>query len=334
MSMSKRERIAAALRGEETDRPLVALWRHFPIDDQDPEQLAQSVVAFQAQHDWDFIKLTPASNYSVVDYGSRAVYRGHPEGVSERIEVPIQRPEDWARLEPLDPHSGALGRELACIRRVRELVGPEVPMLATVFSPLADAKHLVGRGREIVHARQHRQALQHALDVLADNMARFVAAALQAGADGIFYAVQHASATLLSEAEYRELCRPLDLHILAAAQAGSFNMLHLHGLDTYFDLVADYPVHALNWHDRDTGPSLAAGARRFPGIVSGGLSQIDIVEGDAQHVRARAADAISQMNGRRLCLSTGCVLPTVAPWGNIRALRAMVDDVGAARLRA
>ena len=108
-------------------------------------------------------------------------------------------------------------------------------------------------------------------------------------------------------------------------QSASFNLLHLHGLNTYFDLVADYPVHALNWHDRDTGPSLAEGARRFPGLVVGGLSQRDMVEGRPQSVRSIAREAIEQMGGKPLCLSTGCVLPTVAPWGNIRALRAAVD---------
>ena len=48
MSMTRRERLAAALRGEPVDRPPVALWRHFPVDDQDPEQRAQSGAAFPA----------------------------------------------------------------------------------------------------------------------------------------------------------------------------------------------------------------------------------------------------------------------------------------------
>ena len=31
--MSKRDRLAAAIAGENVDRPPVALWRHFPGDD-------------------------------------------------------------------------------------------------------------------------------------------------------------------------------------------------------------------------------------------------------------------------------------------------------------
>jgi uroporphyrinogen decarboxylase len=326
MLMSKRERLAAAIRGEETDRPLVALWRHFPVDDGDAEQLALSAVAFHTQYDWDFLKLTPASNYSVDGWGTRVAYRGHPEGTSEYTARPIAEPGDWLRLEPLDPRSGALGQQIACIRRARELAGPDVPIIETIFSPIAQAKNLIGDGLELVHLRRHRRELEHALDVIAETTVRFVEAALEAGADGIFYAMQRASADMISEAEYREVARPLDLRVLEAAQNASFNLLHLHGLHTYFDMVADYPAHALNWHDRDTGPSLAEGARRFPGLVVGGLSQRDMVEGTPEHVRALVAEAIAATNGgRRLCLSTGCVMQTVTPWGNIRALRAAVE---------
>jgi uroporphyrinogen decarboxylase len=323
--MSKRDRLAAALRGEETDRPLVALWRHFPTDDLDPEQLALSAVAFQTEYDWDFIKLTPTSSYGVEDWGCRVAYRGHPEGTSEYIARPIEAPQDWARLEPLDPRGGALGQQLACIRRARELAGPDIPIIETIFSPLTQAKNLIGGNLDVVHLRRHSVELQHALAVIAETTARFVQAALEAGADGIFYAMQRASADFLSEAEYREVGRPLDLRVLAAAQAAQFNLLHLHGLHTYFDLVADYPAHALNWHDRDTGPSLAEGARRFSGMVVGGLSQRDMVEGTPQSIRALARETIDACGGKRLCLSTGCVMQTVTPWGNIRALRSAVD---------
>ena len=56
---SKRERLEAALQGEVIDRAPVALWRHFPVDDQDPGRLADSVAEFQERFDFDFVKVTP-----------------------------------------------------------------------------------------------------------------------------------------------------------------------------------------------------------------------------------------------------------------------------------
>lgn len=67
-TMTKRERLEATIRGESTDRAPVAL-RHFPVDDQDPADLAASTVAFQRQYDFDLIKVTPASSFCVRDWG-------------------------------------------------------------------------------------------------------------------------------------------------------------------------------------------------------------------------------------------------------------------------
>jgi uroporphyrinogen decarboxylase len=261
----------------------------------------------------------------VADWGSAIAYRGHPEGTSDYLTYPVTRPEDWGALRSLDPGTGMLGLQLQTIRRTRELAGPDIPILMTIFIPLSQAKHLIGKGAEVVALRRDRAALQLGLETITETTARYVSAALEAGADGIFYAVQHASAQLLSDHEYREVARPLDLLILSAAREASFNLLHLHGQQTYLDMIADYPIHGLNWHDRETGPDLGAGARRFPGLVVGGLSQRDMIEGSPETVRALACEAIAQTGGR-LCLSTGCVLQTVTPWGNIRALRAAADE--------
>jgi uroporphyrinogen decarboxylase len=324
MTMTKRDRLAAAQAGEAVDRVPVALWRHFPVDDTDAQELATTAAAFQHQYDWDFIKLTPSSHYSVAGWGTEIAYRGHAHGTSEYITYPVASHQQWAQIQPLDVYSGALGQQLECVRQLRKLVGPDVPIIETIFSPMDQARHLIGNGLEIVHLRRHPEHLRPALEVITGVTEAFVRAVIEVGADGIFYATQYARATHLNPDEYREVCRPLDIQILEAAQAGTFNMLHLHGMHTYFDMFVDYPVHAINWHDRETGPSLAEGAQRFPGLVIGGISQDEIVEGTPVSIRTLAQQAIAETGGKRMGLSTGCVLPTVAPWGNIRALRAAV----------
>jgi uroporphyrinogen decarboxylase len=324
--MNKRERLAAAVAGQEVDRAPVALWRHFPVDDQHPETLAQSIAAFQQQYDWDFIKMTPSSHYSVADLGCRVAYRGNPHGTSDYLTRPITSPDQWEFLPRIVATTGTLGQQLTSIRRLRELVGPDVTIIETIFSPMDQARHLVGDMQEIVHLRTWPEKLRAGLDILTEMTTDFVYAALEAGADGIFYATQHARSTHLSREEYESFCRPYDMRILGAARDGNFNLFHLHGLHTYFDLVADYPVHALNWHDRDTGPSLAEGAKQFPGLVVGGVSQHGIERGRPHDIRTLAHQAIDETGGRRVCLATGCVIPITTPWSNIRALRNAVEE--------
>jgi len=46
-AQNHRERMQACLSGSAVDRPPVALWRHFPVDDQTPQGLAAATVNFQ-----------------------------------------------------------------------------------------------------------------------------------------------------------------------------------------------------------------------------------------------------------------------------------------------
>lgn len=178
MQMTRRERLAEAVAGNETDRAPVALWRHFPVDDADAEQLALSVLAFQQQYDWDFIKLTPLSNYSIADWGGTVAYHGHPEGTSDYITPPlITVATDWERLQPLNVYAGAMGQQLDCIRRLRELAGPDIPIIETVFNPLSQVKRLVAKGAEIVHLRRYPQQVRAALEVITTTTIDFVTAA-------------------------------------------------------------------------------------------------------------------------------------------------------------
>ncbi len=324
-TMTKMERLQAAIRGEPVDRPPVALWRHFPGDDFRPEDLAAETLAFQQRYDFDFVKVTPASSYCLRDWGVEDVWLGNLEGTREYTVRPIRSPDDWRSLAVLDPTRGALGEQLRALRLIAEGLAGKVPFIQTIFSPLAQAKNLAGEESLLVHLRRHPEALQAGLETITATTVRFIEAARETGIAGIFYAVQHAQYGLLSEAEYAVFGRPYDLRILEAAQGLWLNVLHLHGSDVMFDLLADYPAHVINWHDRETPPTLAEAQRRFPGAVCGGLQQWEVmVRGTPDRVRAQAADAIAQTGGRRFILGTGCVTPVVAPAANIRAAREAV----------
>jgi uroporphyrinogen decarboxylase len=329
--MSRRERLEATLAGRPVDRVAVALWRHFPGDDQRPADLAISTLQFQSQYDWDFIKVSPSSSFCLVDWGARDEWVGGDEGSREYTHRPIERSEDWTRLPVLDPHAGALGGQLRCLDAIHETVGDQVPFIQTIFAPLSQAKSLAGTERLVVHLREDPKAMHAGLETITQSIIRFIQACRPLGIAGIYYAVQLASYGLLSEAEYREFGEPYDRRVLEAVEECWFNMLHLHGLDVMFDIGASYPVGALNWHSRETPPTLAQGLQRFPGAVCGGLAQWDdLLRGDPEQVEAQVREAIRQTGGRRLIVASGCVSPVNAPWNNLRAVKAAVEKTGAA----
>ena len=325
--MDKRERLQAAIEGKPVDRPPVALWRHFPVDDQRPADLAAAVLEWQGLYDWDFVKVTPESGYVLKGWGLQDEWRGEPEGTRQAARAVVQQPEDWLKLRPLDPRAGTLGEALRALELIRDGLQGRAPFIQTIFSPISQARKLVGADKLAAHVRLYPDAVKQALGVITETTLRFVEAAKHTGIDGIFYALQFASTRVFSEAEYREFGEPYDQQILGAAQDLWLNVLHLHGDDVMFDVAAGYAERArvVNWHDTETPPNLAEGQKKFPGAVCGGLRQWEtMVRGTPEQVRAEAQAAIEQTQGRRFILGTGCVTPITAPRANLRAARESV----------
>jgi uroporphyrinogen decarboxylase len=326
MKRSKRARLEATLKGAAVDRPPVSLWRHWPVDDQRGDELARATLTFQQTFDFDFIKVTPNSNFAVAGYGADSHWQGNLEGTRDWGVRVIQRPDDWLNLKPLDPHQGLLGEIIEANRIIGRTVGEETPFIQTIFNPLAQAKNLAGP-RLLPHLRQYPDAINIGLATLTETTLRFIEALKPTGAAGIFLALQHATTTLLTEAEYRQFCAPLDRQILTASEGMWLNLVHLHGENVMFDLVAAYPAQVLNWHDVETPPSLGEAYQRTEKTLCGGLRQWDtIVRGTPEQVRAEARAAMAATGGRRFILGTGCVTPIVAPTGNILAARQVVDE--------
>ncbi len=327
--MTGRERVLAAVRGEPVDRVPVALWRHFPGDDQKAETLARAHVAFQRQFGWDLLKVTPTSGYYGDDWGLRAGYRPNREGVRHYIDRPVKKAADWRRLRPLDVTAGAYGRELHALSLIRREL-PHDLILATVFSPLTVARTLCGDQALVRYLRETPDDLVAGLEVITDVTARFAAETLAAGADGIFFATQCATTDYLTVEEYEEFGRPYDVRVLEAAAGGELRVLHLHGTSVMFDQLADYPVDIINWHDRRTPPTLAEARRRYSGCLAGGVDEWGtLAAGTPEEIAAQVADAIAQTGGAGLIVTAGCVVPVDLPPERLRAVRQAVDRPGA-----
>jgi len=325
--MTRRARIQAVLRGAEPDRPPISLWRHFPGQDETAAGLAEATVAFQRRYDSDLIKLMPTGMYPVIDYGVRVVPSGDAIGTTRFASGPIHGPDDWGRLPDVSPADRTLGAQVEAVRLVRAAVGPETPLVQTIFSPLTMAVKLA-RGVPTVTeaAERHEPLLRAALSKMADGVLAFGRACLDAGADGFFFATQLAARGALPEGLYRRLGVPYDLQVLHALRGGAWcTILHLHGLQPMFELADEYPVDAANWHDRDTPPSLAD-ARRLTGrALAAGIARSGVVaKGRPEDAAAEVRDAVRQTGGR-VIVAPGCVIPYQAPPENLLAARHAVD---------
>ncbi len=322
--MSGRDRIQAAIMGKPVDQVPIALWRHFPQEDQNAESLAAAHIAFQRRYQWDLLKVTPTSGYYGDDWGLRASYRPNREGTRHYTDRPIKKPVDWTRLKALDVTTGVYGRELHALRQIRDAL-PDELILSTVFSPLTIARTLSGEQALVRYLRENPEDLHRGLEIITDVTARFAAETLAAGADGVFFATQCATTDYLMVEEYAEFGRPYDLRVLEAATAAAVRLLHIHGTSIMFDTLTDYPVEIVNWHDRKTPPTLAEARTRFSGCLAGGLNEWETLStGTHEQITAEIHDAIVQTGGVRHLVAAGCVIPIDVAEDRLRSAREAV----------
>lgn len=314
-----RERIQACLKGDPPDRVPVALWCHFPEEDQNPESLAAAAIKFQQAYDFDIVKVTPASSFAVKDWGVEDEWRNNPEGSREYVRRAIQKPQDWETLKPLDPSAPHLAGQLKSLKFVREGIGAETPVIQTIFNPMSQAKNLAGNDLLLEHLEKYPEAVTKGLETITKTTVKFIEAAHDLGIDGIFYAVQHAQGSVMELDEYKEIALPFDQETLKPAEDLWCNMLHLHGKDVYFSLLRLFNFPIVNWHDRESYPSLAEAQSVYKGVVCGGIRQETLYSGSPAQVREEARDAIAQTKGKRFILGTGCVVYYQSPHENIMA---------------
>jgi uroporphyrinogen decarboxylase len=329
MGMSHWERIGAALAGEAVDRPPICLWRHWPIEDESAESLAEAMIRWQREYDWDLVKHAPTGNYVLYDWGGETIYvpeESRGLGVSKVTRRAVESITDWPELAQLDVTQGHLGQQLEAVRIVAEALNGEVPILQTIFSPLNIAAKLAG---ELAHVslREHGDLYKQGLYIIAETMARFACESVRAGADGIIYSAP-LNQGLYSEEQYQEFGEPYDRLILETVRPEAQIIIGLaSGPGSNLRRVSSYPVDGINWHDRIGGPALAEARALFPGLLMGGINERrTLLYGPASEIRAEIREAINQTGGRGLLVAPGSAPYTDTPSPHFWAARKFVEE--------
>ena len=329
--MTPRERVWAALRGDPVDRPPVSFWGHFYHREFSARELVDATVEHQREFGWDWVKLNPRKHYHVEPWGVTYRYSGRAAEKPVLESWPVHQPGDWAAVTERPTDRGAFGEQIEAVSLLRRELPADVPMIETVFTPLAVLGEMVEEPGELrLHMRMHPNAVRGALEAVTASFERFVPMLLAAGADGIHLATTDwASRNLMSPEDYREWARPFDQRILAAAAGAPFNVLHVCKRRNLLFELADYPVSAFSWDATDpTNPSLADGLARLPGAVMGGISQEGALrDADPERAVEEYRRGLEQTGGRRWLVAPGCSIPPAVPAANLKAVAAAVGSL-------
>src|SRR5881628_1464053 len=178
--MTKRERVMAAVRGDPVDRVPVSLWLHNFATENSAETLTAETLRLARRFDWDFLKPQSRAQCFAEMWGLRYApsrERATPYTVAR---APLATADDLRRLEPAYARTGALGEQLQTLHAIRKAVGPDTPIIWTVFSPLMVLPFLLAGGRAMAVSlmRSDPAAVDHALGAMAETLAAYARAAV------------------------------------------------------------------------------------------------------------------------------------------------------------
>lgn len=321
--MKKIDRVLAAVRGEEVDRVPFSLWLHNFTRENTARDLADETIRLYRTFDWDLVK--PQSRpycYSQM-WGLRYVPSTSVAMWPTVEHYPVRTAGEFAALEPVPvAPCSALSEQIEAFGMVRDALGPDVPIIATIFAPIMVAAFMLPDGMADVvrFMSEAPDEFEKGLAAISDTLAEYAVRCRDAGTDGIFYATTVANAHLMTEHQFARFQTPFDLAILNAAP-GPLDILHMCGDNILFDSFADYPAPILSWAANGMNPSLKEAHARTGKAVMGGLpgkpAMGAMAVGD---VLQRARESLREMDGRFHILGPDCSINPDTPAETLAAI--------------
>jgi len=326
--MNGRRRVEAALAMGVADRPPVGAWGHTYREEWSPDDLAAITVERARRFGWDFVKFQPRASSFAEAFGSLYHPSGHRLRGPILIKAAVPDLNSWGAVHVVNRK--ALDDQVESIGIVARELGPDTPVIQTVFSPITVGGYLVGKSqsRVVRELRKNPEIVGPALEKIAEALIDFSHRSVAAGAAGIFYAISgYAGRNVMPESAYRDLVLRYDQAVLGAVPSGAwFNAVHLCGSNLNFGLARELPSQAVSWSIHNQGnPTLAEGREIAGRAVMGGLSQrATLVYGPPARIKAEADRAMTDTGGRGLFLAPGCSVPPRVREANLEAITSAI----------
>jgi uroporphyrinogen decarboxylase len=327
-SLSHRDRLKCILAGERPDRFAASMWRHFFHMESTVEGTVDAMLYFQREYDWDFMKINPRADYHIEGWGFEQNWSTNEFEKHKKTRFPVTKIEDWQNIGPLPLTTPALADHLKVVSMIRKRSDRELPILMTVFTPLAIAGRMVEKNEMLAeHLQKAPEAVESALRAITDTFVRFVAELRNAGADGIFFATtQWAASEFLSWPDYQRFGLPYDLEVIRAADSDALNLLHVCHSNCFLRQLAaePYPAKLVNWNSDDpTNLPLDRAMTELPEkVLVGGVDYSGwLLHSRPDEIRYKIDKLKADFTPDRLIIAPGCAIEPRTPKENLRAIR-------------
>jgi uroporphyrinogen decarboxylase len=247
ISLTHKERVDRALRGEELDRPPFTFYHHYKRPTAPLE--AQDHLEFHRRYNTDIVK------------------------VMNDFDYPHSKTGKWHELKPLGL---PFPDQLETLKVVRDGLNGDAYFIDTIYGPYMTAMILFQsqsifagkpKSEELednqirsLHAFQQAnpEAWHNALEAITQSTINHIRRAKDIGASGALVSVFNAESKFGSVADYKQFTRPYDKRVFDALADTKLSVLHLHYLERpYLDQFRDFHAPVLQYSVKTSGISIA-----------------------------------------------------------------------------
>ena len=280
--MTKKERVTAAIRGEEVDKIPSGFSLHFPKESAFGDAAVKAHLKFFEESDTDILKIM---NENLVPYMGE-----------------INNGSDYSMVKEMTMADGFMQDQVELVKKILAgcdrdafILGTLHGITASSIHPLEkmDPNYTYDQVREKLCRllREDEDTVLAGMKRIADVMCELARTYIELGVDGVYYAA------------------------LGGEDAGGYCFLHICKDQLNMDRYKDYGPYAdvVNWGVYEAPFSLEDGRKMFAGkTIMGGLPNRHgvLVDGPAEAVKEETRKVIREFGRTRFILGADCTLAT------------------------
>lgn len=297
-SLSHKERVDRALRGQDLDRPPFTFYHHYKRPTAQLE--AQDHLEFHRTYNTDIVK------------------------VMNDFDYPQSTTGKWYELKPLD---SPFPEQLTTLQLVRDGLNGDAYFIDTIYGPYMTAMILfqsqpqfaaLGKSEEIedeqiksLHdfQQQNPDAWHGALEAITQSTINHIRHTKNIGASGALVSIFNAENKFGSVAEYERYTRPYDKRIFDALSDTKLTVLHLHYLERpYLTQFRDFNAPIIQYSVRTSGIPISEVRKLYSQPIAGGVDEIDFEKLTVAEMRTQWTKARDEA-GAKYIAAPGCSVP-------------------------
>jgi len=300
-TLTHKERVDRALRGQDVDRPPFTFYHHYKRPTAQLE--AQDHLEFHRTYNTDIVK------------------------VMNDFDYPQSATGKWYELKPLD---APFPDQLATLKIVRDGLNGDAYFVDTIYGPYMTAMILFQsqpqfagqekseevRDEQIKALHEFQQAnpdgWHDALEAITQSTINHIQHIKEIGASGALVSVFNAESKFGSVEDYVRYTRPYDKRVFDALADTKLTVLHLHYLERpYLDQFKDFNAPVIQYSVATSGIPISEVRQQYSQTIAGGVDEVNYEKLTAVEMRKQWKDAKEQA-GAKYIAAPGCSVPNAS----------------------